>query len=396
MNEKAKKAFLIIFILLCIGAIGFGGYTIVTNLNTSPNVTEPPTKPSNDSAGVLRVRIVHLEDSGFELYEENGSLILIYKGKEHKFDWTGTFTEETVQMNYADYDGNGQNELAIVITRTEGDKAASDELHILTVLENGTDITYRDTNFSSNSFRWNAEAELSAQQVTSNKRVAVTLNEETAYFRAPAKEDGSYYLFEAVDYGVCRFELVAGTSEIKAEIEVNAVFTDYQQTCVPGKILSSLTYDGAQYIYTGLTLSLDPAWSILPPSASAPVPFTLRCQNYAPKISTGLLLGDIEFTLEAGKLNGRNFDLTHSDERYLSEIVLTESYIELAVTNSMSFNDAAVQDTPPIIWFGGEDGCYIQSTTEVRKEGDFYYLRTYFDEKIAQADFSTLHYRFGA
>lgn len=395
MNPKLKKTFLIFFILLCIGAIVFGAYTLYSNLNTEPPLSAEPASEEDGDPGVLRIGIAALPESDFHLFEENGTLILIHRGKETKFDWKGTFTKETVQMNFADYDGDGQNELAIVITKTDEDKVTSNELHILSVLENGADVTYRDTWFSSNSFRWNSNAELSAQQAENQKRVVLTLNGQTVYLRTPAKEDGSYYTFETAGYGICRFHLTPGTNEINSTVEVVVSFTDYKEACIPGNITSKLTYDGTQYVYTDVAFTPAAEWSAPAPPAVDPAPFTIQVKNADPKISTGLMLNFINFTLKADDTDKRDFSAGHSDERYLTEILLTESYISLVLPKMMSFNSAQLAISPPVIQMGGDNGFYIQAKTEVIEEADSYHLRTYFDEKISRSDFTTLVYHFG-
>lgn len=395
MNAKVKKVFVALFVLLCIGAIGYGGYTIYSGLNISPPEKETTTDPSANDPGILRVRIANLEESGFELFEENGALVLIHKGNETKFEWNGVFNAETVQMNFADYNNDGQNELAIVTTQTDKEnQVVSNEVHILSVLENGTEITYRDTTVTSNSFRWNADIQLTAEQMANKKRVAITSNEKTTYVRTPAKEDGTYYNYESTAYGVSLFQLTPGSNEISATVELLAAFTDYPEKFVAGYIKSGLVYDGAQYIYKDSHFEPAEGMEVTVPAGN-PEPFKLLIQNKDPKISTGLKLTSVEFTLEAGYTNTHDFEESQSEERYLTDIILTESYIELRVPTNMGFNDAIVMNYPPVVWMGGDDGFYMQAGTTIITESNYIALRTEFDEKISRDDFKKLVYRFG-
>lgn len=396
MNPKVKKVILIFFIVFCLGATGYGGYLIYLNLDTTPVSVEKTTNPVPEDPGVLRVQIASLPESDFQLYEESGALILIHKGKETRFDWKGIFTAEKVQMNFADYNGDGQNELAVVITTKNEGGQESNELHILSLLENGAEINYRDTVIATNSFRWNREGEITAVQDESKRRIGVTIGAGTDYFRAPVTENGSYYIFQELTYDNGKFQLTPGTAEIQAEVPVTAVFADYKETCNPGVMRAKLVYRESQYLYTDLSFERDGDWAIMPPLEQNPSPFIVQSHNTDPRVSTGLIVSRLDMKLEAGDMARRDFHLSASDEIYLTDIVVTESYITLILPHTMSFNEALLQTNPPTVWLGGADGFYIQAHTEVSKVEETYYMRTYFSEKIGRNDFTELTYHFGA
>lgn len=395
MKPNVKKIFLVLFILLCIGAIGYGGYLIYDNIDKAPPQTERTTKPDDGQGASLRTRLVYLEDSGFELCVQDSALILIHKDVETKMDWTGSFRADTVQMNYADYNGDGQNELAIVITK-ENDGAITNELHILTVQINGTDVRYRDTSFVGNSVKWNGDIQLEAVQTADQRRVEIKWGDKAAYFRVPDKSEGGYYLFSQFNYGNSVFSLTPGSNEIQLQVELNAVFDGYKEPCVPGTLKAKLTHNGAQYIFTELHFTVAEAWGILPPLAENPTPFALKAHNSAPKVSTDRILTEIEFTLEGDSISRHDFSQSQSDEVYLTDIMVTEQFIKLVLPKVMSFNDILIKDYPPTVWLGGENGYYIQGRTELKEEDGSFCLYTYFAQPIGRSDFTKLVYHFGA
>lgn len=399
MNKVAKKCITIFFVISCIALICYGVYAITSNISTvstGNKATEKSdkTEETSNDKGIL---IASLPEDDFTLYKKDDRLVLQHKGQSKIFEWTGYFTENLTKMAYADYNGDGKKEVAIVITQDGTNGKTTSQLHVLSVLETSDSIEYQDTSFVSNTIMRDVEIgeNFDAVQAENKKRVSFTLGETACYFQAPSKEDGTYYSFLAMSIGSCSFDISDG--KITSTIELSASFDGISEEVIPGNIRSNITFSDEQYQYSGNSFVPAKGFGISEPVVGSVPPYSVKATNADPKSSTDLALDNITFTIDPGNTANRNFDAGASDERYLSSIEITESFIRLALKDNMKFDSFWIENSQVLLWMGSEqEGYFIHRNSEITHEKGYYYLTTYFDEVIPRQNLKQIIYSYGA
>lgn len=397
MNKTLKKSLLVLFTLACLALIGYGVYAIVNNVSTTPTASKTTTKEDESNQADTKVLVASLPEDDFNLFQLNDNLVLEHKGNSKTFDWTGYFTEKLTTMAYADYNGDEKKELAIVITQDGTNGKTTSQLHILSILENSGSVDYQDTSFSSSTIKRDVEIteNFDAVQAENKKRVQFMIGESPFYFQAPSLENGTYYNFLALTLGTCSFDVSGG--KIVSSIELSASFDGLTDEVIPGVVKSNIIYSEEQYVYSENTFSPAKGFAIAPPHTGDIAPYTILAKNSDPKSSTDKALNNITFTIDPANVSNRNFDAGFSDERYLTSIEITESYIRLALAENMKFDSFWIENSKVLLWMGGDqDGYYIQKNSEITQADGFYYLTTYFDEKVPKEELKPIKYSYGA
>lgn len=397
MNKALKKSLIILFTLLCIGLICYGVYAIVNNVSTAPATNKTTTKEDDTNKVDTKILVASLPADDFNLFQMNDRLVLEHKGSSKTFEWIGYFTEKLTTMAYADYNGDGTKELAIVITQDGTNGKTTTQLHILSILENGGNVDYQDTSFSSNTIKRDVEIteNFDAVQGENKKRVQFMLGESPFFFQAPSLENGTYYNFLALSLGACSFEIKDG--KIISSVELSASFDGLTEEIVPGALKSTIAYSEGQYVYMDNTFEPAKGFAIAPPHTGEIEPYSILAKNNDPKSNTDMALNNITFTIDPANVANRNFDTGVSDERYLTSIEITDSYVRIALADNMKFDSFWIEQSKVLLWMGGEqNGYYIQKNSEITHENGFYYLTTYFDEKVPKNELKPIKYTYGS
>lgn len=396
-KEKIKKAFTAIFAIVCIAVICYGVYVVVGNLNLhSKNKKETTTTTTairDEEVDKMNLLAELDADVAISLHTDGKNVILTYDGQNNAFDWSGVLTKEHVSLAYEDYNGDGKKEIAVLIDQSETENATN-QLHILSVKTIDKTYTYFETTLNPNSAKWNMELDFQAQQLENKKRVAFTINDNRYYFKAPMNASGQYYTFELMELGDARYQLEGAS--IAALVNLTAGFVDYNETVIPGQISAAVRFssEAQQYIYTDLAFVGSPQYSIAPPVGDV-ASWSVRAYNNDAKVSTGLKLSDLSFTLDLNAVENRDFDTGTTQEKYLSFIVVTESYVQVAVEKSMTFDSFWLENGGCTVWLGGQDGYYAQKETKLTADDKYNYMTTYFDEKMSRDAAFTVVYKFG-
>lgn len=385
MSDKARRSLYAFFIILCLGVILGGVYLLVSNTKLAPDEKkETVTESASQKEDIV---VGYSKEDDFELRLSEGKLSMYHKGLGKELDWTGEFSPENIQFGTGDFDGDTLKE-AVVIFPTGKNLT---ELHIVKPRINGVQLDFNDSKFTVDSINLNSYAEngFNAVQTDNQKRVKFTFNKQDFYFRALANDNGTYKKFVSLGLTGCSYKLTDG--KITVEASLGAMFENEKEAMNVGSITSELAYDKTQYVFKNAAFKADPAASISPPATNVK-PFEVTFRNNDPKTNTGLVLSDIEFTLDMAA-SQRSFDTGVSEEKYLSYITVTNKYIKLAVNDSMSFDRLATEASLMTIWVGGENGFYVQGKTQIVDGGDYYYLVTYFDEPVSKEQMTSLTYK---
>ena len=398
-KKKTLGTFLITFFsVICLAVIIYGGVSIFNSLDLKSNTfKETQTTTITDKNDIHNMNLLEsiIDEDEFHLYTDNKKLILEQNGQKTDFNWAGMLTKEHVSMCYDDFDSDGKKEIAIIIDQSEKNGAVFNDVHILDIVKADNKYKYTDTKLDSNSAKWNLQMDFGAYQLENKKRVSFTVSENTYYFKSPANNKGIYYTFESMEIGTANYSVDGNV--ISSEISLIAGFSDFNEPVVLGSLKANLVYDSelSQYAHTDFSFTCSKEYSISPPTNENVEPWNIHVANFNVKSSNRLKISNIDFELDMDDLEYRDFDTGVSQEKYIAFIDVTESYMKVAITKNMSFDDFWLENGGCTVFIGGSNGYYINSYSEITREGNYCYLTTYFDEKITKEQAQKIIYHFG-
>lgn len=202
-----------------------------------------------------------IKSEGIYLYGVNPyGMVLNQNGKGTYFEWPGLTPRAILpEIDYCDYDGDGEKELAVALYVASGSDWSLMDLHILEIDETGdtgrrTKPEYTDYALLSNEIdEWFTEP-IIAEQAADKKSVTVNFCGRS-YVVATDEDELESGPFTGVGYGgIIHFILDEG--EIKVNIVVSLKHENWAVGLHFGEIEAKVKFDGEKFFLSDYTLSL--------------------------------------------------------------------------------------------------------------------------------------------
>ena len=207
-----------------------------------------------------------IKSENIYLYGISGSrtgMVLFQDGEATYFLWPGLTPRLVLpKLSYFDYDGDGENELAVTLYHSSGTGVALMDLHILKIGESkyGNNLIYTDYSLLSKSINEWFTKDITAEHSNDLKTVIVNYN-GNLYNYSGNDKDGVDYDTAGSLYGIKYGDIVKfyfnDEREITVEISIGLNFEKYAIVYYFGKVTANVNFDGEKFYLSDYTFSMN-------------------------------------------------------------------------------------------------------------------------------------------
>lgn len=396
--------------------------TMPYSITTAEKTT---TKKANSTGKKL---LAELKDEDFYLYLKGDVVLLVHDGQTNEFTgWSKLIDAEAPRMHYADFDGDGENELLIEAVSYVS-TSTSQNVYLLYILspKQQADGSYHYDVVGATRDTWkqafNESVKCEVNQLYKDKsRLQITMddsnksisyNEKTGistsgfadYARALSNKYGEYYTVSEWEIGDGQF--VIDKNKIGVDIAVSVKYEEEKSNTnhIAGHIHFELTLEGAQFRITPNSVYFDSAdeFSVTDPRSVAKSNWSYQINNYSgSRAGTENLIKwiDAEFDLpKTGEETRISFSSMSSEMNRVSSVLITNKKIVLTAKDGYSFTLSNIYsgDYSVVMNSGAKDEYRINSTAEISKKDGLSVLTINLDKSYPREDIKTLAIKFGA
>lgn len=374
----------------------------------------------------IRQLIAENTEGDYQLYTENGSVILCHAGKEQAFDWYTSVTTKTPELYYFDFDEDGEKELGIILANSTITNGSNDYSNALVVVEesNEPDAAKPFVCLTAGMDTWKVpfsraiKCEMSQpvnnkfiQFVMDNSSAQFTYDEATGfssnkyvYFaKAQTDNNGNYASFDRWTKGVTKYS-VNDNGKISLSIQV---LVYYKELAVPQKAGSikmkiSLKENDFDIVPNTIKFVASKEYFCPDPRERAQEQWTSVIHNSANASSindTQISWLEAQFALNTPYTETTiSFSDMESQIKNVDTVELCENSVTIYAKENYTFSDTALKSKKYSVIISIDDKTEydISDKCELSNETGTGVLKIYFDNAYSREALAGVRIKYGA
>lgn len=374
-----------------------------------------------------KVLIAEVKDADFKLYSAGDFVVVSYKGQEAEFsDWSKNIANETPEIYYNDFDGDGEKEFVIKALK-EVDEETKEHVYCLYTVfpiegEDGK-ITFTvrliDRSDWYESFSRSIRAEMSQPSGAPNRlQLAMnTAGQSIAYdsvtgilssghgwfARALTNNAGKYYTFKNWEKGLGEFSIDNEQKQINVGVTVYATYKEVETKQNVGSIKCGLVVakDGVSLRSKSLYFEPNSEYTVTDPTVVADANWSATLKNSAPVSGkSSKMIDKLSLKCDFSSVNKTkdvSFSGRNDDSGSIEKIVASNDAIKVYAREGYSFAKTKTvnRDYSAEVTVGKTE-CDTSLEAAVETENGRSVLVYKLDKNYPSAELANVHIKFGA
>lgn len=423
----------VIIVLLIVSGVVFAYSYYYKERKISNDIvltTVDVTKKKETTTSAERILIAKNEEGKCRLYTEGADVVLVYNGVEKVFqNWAADARQETPQLFYKDYDGDGEKELLIKIingiVKSNGKDVSVYNLHLVKPVEKDGKVDFKIISATKDTWKVPFEEAIKTEmtQLKSckkyiqfvmddsdvsfiyDKETGITHNTHNGFARALKKSDGTYETLERWNKGIGLYQVDKG-GNITLDIQLFAYYKGVDKPQYVGDIHSKIGITKGRFriVPNSIEFVVNEEYDILSPIHASSETWTSVIHNSAEPANHGgddkvidWLEASIDLSLDYEEKTLSFADYT-SQIKCVDKIKVTPGSIELTAKEGYTFSELVLKNGQycVIMHPGTDHAYYIEYTAEIKNVNGRSVLFIPFEKKFNRVELDGIVVKFGA